>query len=144
MSNKIKNPMKPFVRNILAFVVSLITGSFANSLIISFNGTLIPLPEGADVSNMEGLAASMELFEPIHFLMPFLAHAIGTLVGAYIVARFAATRGDTLAWIIGALFFTGGCVMVFQLPAPMWFNVTDLVFAYFPMSYLGIKLASKK
>lgn len=135
--------MNTVVRNSLSFIAGLILGSVVNSSILSLNGTLISLPEGADVSSMEGLAASMSLFDPIHFLIPFLAHAIGTFVGAYVVAKFAASHGTTFAWIIGALFFVGGSVMVFMLPAPMWFNVADLVLAYFPMSYLAIKLASK-
>lgn len=141
--------MNPVVKNILAFIAGIFIagifiGGIVNSMIVSLNGVLIPLPEGADVTSIEGLTASMSLFEPIHFLMPFLGHAIGTFVGAFIVVKFAASHGNLFAWIIGALFFAGGTYMVFQLPAPMWFNITDLVLAYFPMSYLAIKLASKK
>jgi hypothetical protein len=28
------------------------------------------------------------------------------------------------------------------LPAPMWFNITDLVLAYIPMAFLAAKLSS--
>jgi hypothetical protein len=31
-----------------------------------------------------------------------------------------------------------------MMPAPMWFNVMDLVGAYLPMAYLGGKLAIRK
>jgi hypothetical protein len=135
--------MNPVVRNILAFVVGLIVGSVVNSMLVSLNGVLIPFPEGVDVTSMEGLAASMSLFKPIHFLMPFLGHAIGTFVGAYIVAKYAASHGDKLAYFIGLFFLGGGIYMVTQLPSPMWFNILDVLVAYIPMSYLAIKMASK-
>ena len=32
--------------------------------------------------------------------------------------------------------------MVMILPAPMWFNITDLVLAYIPMAFLAAKLGS--
>lgn len=136
--------MNPVVKNILAFVAGIIVGGVVNSMIVSLNGVLIPLPEGADVTSMEGLAASMSLFRPIHFLMPFLGHALGTFVGAFIVAKFAASHGSKLAYFIGLFFLGGGIYMVTQLPSPMWFNIVDVVFAYIPMSFLAIKMASKK
>ncbi len=136
--------MNPVMKNILAFVAGIVIGSVVNSMIVSLNGVLIPLPEGADVSSMDGLAASMSMFKPIHFLMPFLGHAVGTFVGAYIAAKYAATNGNTFAWIIGALFFAGGTTMIFTIPSPMWFNIIDLVLAYFPMAFLAIKMVSKK
>nr|WP_298002096.1 hypothetical protein [uncultured Flavobacterium sp.] len=46
--------------------------------------------------------------------------------------------------IIGTLFFVGGVTMILQLPqSPMWFNVTDLLLAYFPMAYLGFLLGKR-
>lgn len=133
--------MNPVVKNTLVLIAAIILGSIVNSMIVSLNGVLIPFPEGVDVSSMEGLAASMSLFEPVHFLLPFLAHAIGTFVGAFIVAKYAASHGNIFAWIIGTLYFAGGAYMVFSITSPMWFNIIDLVFAYFPMSFLAIKLA---
>jgi hypothetical protein len=85
----------------------------------------------------------MHLMQPIHFLMPFLAHAIGTLVGAYIAACYAAAHGFKLTMVVAALFFSGGLMMVFMLPSPIWFTLLDLIGAYFPMGYLGWKLSEK-
>jgi uncharacterized membrane protein YgdD (TMEM256/DUF423 family) len=92
---------------------------------------------------MEGLAAAMPQMQPMNLLFPFLAHAVGTLVGALIVARFAATRQLQISLIIGALFFVGGLQMVMELPSPIWFNVIDLGLAYFPMAWLGYRLGKK-
>jgi hypothetical protein len=34
--------------------------------------------------------------------------------------------------------------MVIDLPAPIWFEALDLLIAYFPMGYLGYRLAKKQ
>lgn len=76
--------------------------------------------------------------------MPFLAHAIGTLVGAFLAAKIAASHGLKLSLSIGVLFLVGGIQMSMMLPAPMWFDVLDLGVAYLPMGWLGWKLAGGK
>ena len=67
--------MPPVVKNILAVVVGIIAGSLVNFGLVNVGPTVIPLPEGADVSTMEGLKDSMKLFAPANFIFPFLAHA---------------------------------------------------------------------
>lgn len=92
--------MNPIVRNILAVVAGLILGGIVNMGIITISGSIIPPPEGADVTTPEGLKASIHLFEPKHFLMPFLAHAMGTFVGALVAALIAANRKMLFAIVI--------------------------------------------
>jgi hypothetical protein len=134
----IKNTaMNPTLKNILAVIAGLIVGSAVNMGIIMMSGSVIPPPPGADLSTMEGLKTSMPLFEPKHFIMPFLAHALGTLVGAFLAAKIASSFKMRCALIVGVLFLIGGISNVFMLPSPMWFNVLDLVVAYIPMAYLG-------
>lgn len=133
--------MHPIVKNILAVVVGLVVGSVVNMGIIMVSGSLIPPPSGADVTTMEGLKASMHLFEPKHFVMPFLAHALGTFAGAWVAAAISANRPMKLALGVGAFFLLGGIANVFMLPSPTWFAVVDLVGAYLPMAYLAGKLA---
>ncbi len=136
--------MNPVVKNILAVVAGLVVGSIVNMGIIMASGSIIPPPAGADLSTTEGVNAAMPLFEPKHFLMPFLAHALGTLVGAFVAAYIAASRKMTFAMVIGAFFLLGGTAAVLMLPAPMWFSALDLIVAYIPMAYLGGKLATAK
>ncbi|WP_317129919.1 hypothetical protein [Psychroflexus aestuariivivens] len=83
----------------------------------------------------------MPLFETKHFLFPFLAHALGTFVGAFIAALVAGSRKKLIAMIIGVFFMVGGIANIYMLPSPMWFSVIDLVLAYLPMAYFGAKLA---
>ncbi len=136
--------MNPIVRNILAFIAAIFIGSFVNGAIIAISGSIIPPPIGADVTTEEGLKATMHLFQPQHFIMPLLAHAIGTFVGAFIVAKFAASHNMIFAICIGILFLFGGTYMVMILPSPLWFSITDLTLAYLPMAYIAGKLGIKK
>ncbi len=136
--------MNSIIRNILAVVVGCIAGAVLNMSIINTSSSIIPLPEGVtNVTTPEGLAASIHLFKPINFLMPFLAHALGTLLGAYLAALIAASHKMILALVISVVFLVGGIMMVMMLHSPLWYNIVDLVLAYFPMGYLGVKLATR-
>lgn len=133
--------MKKAIRNILAILFGLVIGSVVNMGLIMTGAELIPPPEGADVTTMEGLRDTMHLFETKNFVFPFLAHALGTFVGALITALIAATYKTRFAYGIGAAFMVGGIINSFLLPAPSWFIVLDLVCAYIPMAWLGLRLA---
>jgi hypothetical protein len=130
-------------RNILGVVAGAVLGSIVNMGLIMLSGSVIPPPAGADLTTPEGLKASMSLMEPKHFVFPFLAHALGTFVGAYIAARIAGSRKMTMAMIVGVLFLIGGIANVMMLPSPLWFTLLDLIIAYLPMAYFAGKLGSK-
>jgi hypothetical protein len=136
--------MNPILRNVLAVIVGFIAGSTLNMAIIMVSGSIIPPPQGADITTMEGLTASMHLFTPINFLMPFLAHALGTLIGAFIAALIASSHKMIFGLVIGACFLIGGIMNIMMLPSPIWFSIVDIVGAYIPMGYLGVKLGIKK
>lgn len=136
--------MNPIVRNILAVVAGLVVGGAVNMAIIMISGSIIPPPEGVDNTTMEGLKAGMHLFQPKHFILPFLAHVIGTFVGALLAAIIAATHKMKFALSICIFFLVGGIANVIMLPSPVWFTVTDLVGAYLPMGFLAGKLIVKK
>lgn len=127
----------------LALITGIIFGSIVNMGFVMLGGVIFPPPAGVDTSTMEGLLEAMPLMEPKHFLMPFIAHAAGTFVGAWLAARIAPTHKLPLALSIGILFLCGGIYMVVILPSPMWFYVSDLVLAYIPMAYLGYVIASR-
>jgi hypothetical protein len=135
--------MSPILKNVLAVVAGLVVGSIVNMGIVMLGGSIIPPPEGGDITTMEGLKATMHLFEPKHFIFPFLAHALATLLGAFAASKIATTRKMTMALMIGAFFLIGGSVNIFMLGGPAWFTVLDLAVAYIPMAYLGGKLARK-
>lgn len=130
------------VRLILAVVVGFVAGSLVNMGLILVSGSVIPPPAGADVTTTEGLKASMHLFEPRHFLFPFLAHSVGTLVGAFVATLLTPGRTVGPALVVGLAFLCGGIASCFLLPSPLWFSVLDLL-AYLPAAWLGHRLATR-
>ncbi len=132
--------MNSTLRNTVAFVGAVIIGMLVNGSLIAISGQVIAPPAGVDVTKVESLAANIHLFEPKHFLFPFLAHALGTLTGAIVVTLLAASQHRALALAIGALFLVGGIMAAFMIPAPAWFIAVDLLLAYLPMGWLGFTL----
>ena len=136
--------MPPILRNAIAVVVGFLIGSVVNMAIITVGPIVIPPPEGVDMSNMEEFAENLKLLKPVNFVAPWLAHALGTLVGAFIAARIAASRKMIFALGIGAFFLLGGIAMFAMFGGPEWFSALDLIGAYLPMAYLGGSLAGAR
>ena len=128
--------MPPILRSILAVVIGWIVGSAVNMGLVSVGHSVYPL-EGVDINDMEALAAAMPNFTAEQFIFPFLAHALGTLVGAAVAALIASRHRMRVALIVGAIFFVGGIVVNFMLPAPTWFKALDIILAYLPMAWIG-------
>ncbi|ARN79127.1 hypothetical protein BST97_14670 [Nonlabens spongiae] len=131
--------MKIF-RNIAALVVGWLAGSAVNMSLVTIGPMLIPLPDGVNPQDMEAYAEISATLGDEHFIFPFLAHALGTLVGATVAYLIAATSKNLFAWIVGAFFLLGGIMVNYMIPGPLWFTVADLVLAYIPMAFLGIKI----
>lgn len=138
------NLFMTILKNILAVVIGLIIGGTVNMSIIMNSASIIPPPAGTNITTMEGLQAAMPLMEPKHFLLPFVAHALGTLVGALIAASIAVDNKMRFAIAIGIVFLIGGILNIVELPSPLWFTFVDLAFAYIPMAYLGGRIVLRK
>ena len=128
----------------MAAFVGLVIGNVVNLGLVNLGMAVVPLPDGADVSTMEGLRESMKSFTPVNFLFPFLAHALGTLAGAFVAAKLAASHHMKFAIGIGVFFLLGGISMVLMCGGPVWFIACDLLLAYIPMGFLGGVLARGK
>lgn len=136
--------MNPILKNIIAVVLGLLLGSAANMLTLLIGLALIPPPEGFDMNTPEGQKAFSAVMEIKHSISPFLSHALGTLIGAFVAVRIAASHQKIFAYTIAGLFFLGGLYMVIILNAPIWFNLSDLILAYFPMAWLALRLNTVK
>ena len=93
--------MNTILRNVLAVIAGLIVGAIVNMALVMVGGALIPAPAGVDVTNVESIRASIHLFEAKHFVFPFLAHAIGTLIGALVASLISGSNRMLLAMIVG-------------------------------------------
>lgn len=128
------------VRNILAVIIGVVVGALVNGALINLGHYIVPLPPGANVDTMENLKIAMQSFGPEQFIFPFLAHAIGTFVGALLATFIAASHKMMIALIIGVLFLIGGISAGIMIQSPMWYNVIDFLFAYIPFAWFGAKL----
>ena len=131
---------KTILYGVLAIIAGWVLGSAVNMGLVTLGHSFFPI-EGIDLADMDALAAAMPTMEAKHFLFPFLAHALGTFVGALVAAIIPKTHKMRYAIGIGVLFLLGGIAVNMMLPGPTWFTVVDLVLAYLPMAWLGGKVA---
>jgi len=132
--------MNPILRNIIAVIAGWFGGSVINMSLIKLGQKVFPI-EGLDPNDMEAFAAIMPTLTEEYFLFPFLAHALGTLVGAAIAGLIAANNKMKFSLAIGGFFLLGGIAVNYMLPGPMWFAATDIILAYIPMAWIGGKIA---
>jgi hypothetical protein len=136
--------MKNALRNTAGVLIGLVVGTMVNGGIIDISDSIVPLPEGVDPNDIDSIKANLHLYQPIQFLFPFLAHALGTLIGAVIATLIAVSHQLKFALGIGAFFLLGGIAINIMITGPIWFTVLDLVVAYLPMAWLGNKFAQRK
>lgn len=134
--------MSPILKNILAVIIGWLAGSIVNMGLIQIGHTLYPI-EGIDPNDMDALATEMPTLDYTYFIFPFLAHALGTLVGAAIAYLIAASHKMKFAISIGILFLIGGILVSFMIPGPLWFTLLDIFIAYIPMAIIGASFAKK-
>jgi hypothetical protein len=135
--------MPNLLRNVLALLAGVAIGGGVNMALITLSPSLITPPAGVDVNSAESLSKAMHLFEARHFIMPFLAHAVGTFAGALAAYLIAASYRTQIAYVIGAVFLCGGVAASFMIPAPTWFIALDLLAAYLPMAWLGVYFGAR-
>jgi len=114
-----------FLLNLSRVIAALFVGSTINMCLVWLGNQWIPAP--ADFKN----ALTM------HFLFPFLAHALGTLSAAMLMCWLKPKETRRYALIVGIIFLMGGISACFMIPAPVWFIAADLVLAYIPMALLA-------
>ena len=130
--------LSQFLKKFLFIILGLVIGGLVNYGIIILTSSLAP--RGVDSSDIESIKQNIQHYTPFHFLWPFLAHALGTLVGAFLALRWSKSKYNLPAYIVGGFFLVGGIMMVIQLPTPLWYSIIDLGFAYIPMAWLATKL----
>ena len=82
------NTFLHILKRTIVIFISLFSGAMLNGAIINISSKVIAPPKGFDLNTAEGLQAAMPHMGPEHFLFPFLAHALGTLLSALLITRF--------------------------------------------------------
>ena len=134
--------MNPILKNILAVIAGWIGGSMVNGGLVEVGYLVYPL-EGVDVTDFAALGEALSTASAEHFIFPYIAHALGALVGG-LIAYFIANEKHkmTMALVVGGVFLLGGIAVNVLIPAPTWFKALDILTAYIPMAWLGGKIAS--
>ena len=136
--------MNPILRNILAVIAGIVVGSIVNMGIVTISPSIVPVDPAINPEDMNSLAENIHLLTTGNYIMTFLAHALGTLVGAFTAVKISASNHRTNALIVGAIFLLGGIYMCMTLNAPMAFEAIDVIAAYIPMGYLGWMLGGRQ
>ena len=133
--------MNSKLQNILGLLLGVIIGSMVNMSIVSISGSVIALPAGVNPEDVKSIRENIHLFQSKHYVMPFLAHAIGTLSGAFIAAKIATTKKRVFAYTIGVFFLVGGISASMMIVTPPIPTAIDILFAYLPMAWISYKLS---
>ena len=134
--------MTPILRNVLAVVLGWFVGSALNMGIITLYPSIFPLPEKIIDGDFQSFIDNVHLLDISHLVSVFLAHSLGTLIGAFLAAKIGAYKHLTLSMIVGALFLLGGITINSMLGfQPLSFSIVDILLAYIPMAWIGWKLA---
>ena len=134
--------MNPLIKNLLASFAGFIVMMAVNMGLIMLLGNIFSPPEGVNPNDVNSINNNLHRYTVFQLIMPFLAHAGGTLVGTMTAAKIANSHKMLIVMMLAAVHFSGGAMMVSMLSnSPLWFNVLDLGVAYFPMAWLGYKFA---
>jgi len=130
--------MNPVIKNILALITGIVLGGLVNGGIVAFGANLFPPPAGVDPNDLASIRSHMHLYGPKHFVVPYLAHAMGSLVAAFVAAKIS--NNKVISILAGGFFIIGGAMMIYMIPeTPMWFVLLDLL-SYIPAAMLGYYL----
>ena len=134
--------MNPLIKNLLASFAGFIVMMVVNMGLIILLGSIFSPPEGVNPNDVNSINNNLHRYTVFQLIMPFLAHAVGTLAGTLTAAKIANSHKMLIVMVLAAIHFYGGAMMVSMLSnSPLWFNVLDLGVAYFPMAWLGYKFA---
>jgi len=136
--------MNKTVQNILAILAGGIAGMALNGWLVSITGSVVPLPEGVDPDNLESIKANIHLYSWKNYIMPFAAHALGTLLAALVAAKIWVGNKMVPGYVFGGFFLLGGIAAAIMIGTPPIPTAVDLILAYLPFGWFGAKLAGAK
>jgi hypothetical protein len=141
--------LKSILVGLLSIFAGMLIGIIVNMGLILIGPSIIPMPDGVIPMDEVSLKEHIHLFETKHFIMPFLAHALGTLVGAFVAVKlcniFNVPKVGLIASIaIGLLFLWGGLETSKSIGASMNAALFDAILAYIPFALGGYFLAKRK
>jgi hypothetical protein len=130
------------VKGILSILCGIVAGSIVNASIILLAFAVLRAPDGINLFDAESFKANADKFTAANFVGTWLAHLLGTLVGAFVAAKIAPVRKMIFAIAVGVWFLFGGLYAATLVQAPIWYLVADLAL-YIPVAIFARKLAGQ-
>ena len=131
-----------YLKSAAVFLLAMMVAAALNMALILLGPFVISTPAGFDNSSQEAVKNTVHLLGARHFVFPLLAHALGTLAGAWLGARFA-PHGLAVAIGVGLVSLLGGVANIVMIASPLWFEVVDALLCYLPMAWLGYRLGGR-
>ena len=128
------------LRNILAVLAGLIVGNMAIMGLHYVGIYFYPLPEEANIGDMNTIAEYVKVAPFGALLMVMLAHIGGTFIAGLAAAMLS--KKMYVSYIIGGFFTIMGIRTLYLLPHPIWFNLEAIL--YLPAAIYGFKLIAKR
>jgi hypothetical protein len=130
------------VRNILAVVAGVITGSICIWLIETLNHILYPFPKGIKPNDIESFKSYVENLPFLGKFMVIIGYVVGAVVSGFVSTKIAKNGKLTSAAICGIIFMSFTIYNMTVLPTPVWFWVLGIV--VWGLVFVGGKLALNK
>jgi hypothetical protein len=120
----------------------VVLGWVAILLIELLSVAIHPAPEGLDWRDPDAVAKFAATFPPSAFAIVLAAYLVGTAVGAFAAARFAATRPGTHGLIVAVVLPAAGIANLVRIEQPGWF--IPFCLATFPVGAgIGLWIAAR-
>lgn len=129
------------LRNILAVIGGLVTGSAIIYIIQIIGHEIFPPPEGLDPTDPESLRMYSDRISAGALWMVILAYAAGALTGGFVSALIAPTTAKIVALVTGGIFTVFGVINLMLIPHPTWFLFVSLS-VYLPFAFAGYRLTT--
>ena len=136
--------MNAYLRNILVVIGGWIIGNLVNGGIVALSFSIFSFPQGIDPSDIDNFDKLIPFLGVKHYLFALAAHSLATIAGVYFVARLVTKAPAFFGFGLGLVFFLQGIGNAWSMPFPFWFEATDLVVSYIPMTLLANVLAKRK
>jgi hypothetical protein len=129
------------LRQILAVVAGLITGSVCMGGVEKTGHYLYPPPAGAGDGDMEALKAYVADAPFMALFFVILAYAIAAVVSGFTASKISNNGKHTSALICGIIFLLTTIYMMASLPTPIWFWILGIL--VWGLVFAGHQLALK-
>ena len=123
-------------------------GTFVAVVVVSIvqmvSHQMYPPPPGFDFEDREALAQLIAEAPLGALLMVLLSYALGTMVGAFVAAKFSAAEGASRQGLfVTVLMLIAGLMNLNAFPHPTWYWIANIL-VFVGSGYFGAELGGRR